>query len=71
MWHFLETRDESCPVDNRRYLVETSVDYYPVAHNRHLGVHSRVIRKATSPSPSVYSNQFVTVNQRSTRITLK
>ena len=38
------------PVDNNRDLVETSVDYYPVAKSRHLGEHIRVNLKAISHS---------------------
>jgi hypothetical protein len=58
-------------------LVETSFDYYPVAHSRHLGANIRKVRIATLNSKIIYSNQCVTViprvtdNQRTTVITLK
>jgi len=35
-WQCLETRDGFHPVGKSRDLVENSVDYYPVAHSRHL-----------------------------------
>jgi len=48
--HCLETRDGFHPVDNSRDNLDTSVDYYPVAHSRHLGDYIRVVLKATSHS---------------------
>jgi len=67
-WHFLETRDGFYPVHNKRDLEETSVGYYPVAHGRYFGVHTRVLSNATSRSPRVHTNQSVTGNQRATPI---
>jgi hypothetical protein len=70
-WYCLETMDCSYPVDNSRELLGTNVGYYPVAHDRYLGEHFRVLPMATPISPKEQTNQSVTGNQRTTRITLK
>jgi len=71
-WHCLETGDGLYPVDNNRDLLEISVGYYPVAHSRHLGVNSRVLRSATSHWPRVHTNHtHTTTMQWTTPITLK
>jgi len=67
-WNFLVARDGFYSADNSRDLVGTSVSYYPVAHSRNFGVHFRVLRKATSHSPRVHTDQSVTGNQRTTVI---
>jgi hypothetical protein len=59
-------RDVFYLVDKIKDLLKTSVDYYPVTHSRDFGVHFRAL-KITS-SPRVYTNQFVTGNQRGTVI---
>jgi hypothetical protein len=56
------------PVDNSRDFLETSINYYPLAHGRNLGIHIRVVRVATYVSLIVNSDQFVTGNQWSTVI---
>jgi len=65
-WHCLETRNGFYLVDNTRVLVETSVDYYPVAKSGHFGVHLRVLR--TTSWPKEHTNQSVTGHQRTTPI---
>jgi len=70
-WHCLETRNGLYPVDKSGDSLETSVGYYPVAQSRHTDVNSRVLRKATSQSPRINPNLFVTGNQRTTVITLE
>ena len=40
-WHCLEARDGFYPVDNSCDLVETGVDYYPVAQSGRFGEHIR------------------------------
>jgi len=67
-WHCLETRDGFHPVDNSRDRLETSVDFYPVAHSRHFGVNTRVFRTATSHCQHKNTDQLVTGNQRTTVI---
>jgi len=71
------TRDGFYRVDIKKHFVETSFDYYPVAHSRHLCVKIRKFRIATCNSNIINSNQMITViprvteNQRTTVITLK
>jgi hypothetical protein len=67
-WHCLQTRDGFYPVDRSRDILGTNVCYYPVANSRNVGVQIRVLRKATSQSSSVNSNQSVIGNQRATVI---
>ena len=64
MWHFLETRDWFYPVDISRDFLETSVDYYSIAHSTHLDVHIRVLRITISSSPRENSNSLLLATKR-------
>jgi len=44
-WHCPEIWNGSYPFDNSRDILETSVDYYPVAQSRRLDVNTRVLRR--------------------------